>query len=283
MLTLDELADAGIGPRQAQRLAEAGFLHRLYDGVYAVGHRGLSLDGRRRAAVVACGARAVLSHRSAAAAWAFAEEDEERWHVSVPLGHHPRPPGVRVRQSRRLEPTALTVVRAVPITTPARTIIDLAGELSYEALERVVHDALVRRVTTVPQVLAEAAGLSGRRGTARLRRMLDDAGVGPTRSVLEQRFARLCTEAGLPAARRNVRVAGFEVDAVWVEERVVVELDGGQFHATPRAFERDRRRDAALAAAGYLVVRITWRRLAEEPAKVVAELRRTLAHRSERG
>jgi hypothetical protein len=283
VLSLAELADAGLGPRGAQHRADAGHLHRLFPGVYAVGHPGVSVDGWRRAATVACGADALLSHRSAAAAWGLCDDDPVRWHVTVPRRGLTAPRDVHLHFTRRLDRADLATLRAVPTTAVPRTLVDLAAVLEPEALERAVHQAAVLRLLDRRAMAGALERACGRRGVGRLRALVGETASGPIRSELERRFLTLCRRAAVPRPEVNARVrargARFEVDALWRDARVGVELDGAAFHLTRRAFEVDRRRDAVLAAAGYVVLRYTWRRISEEPEKVVGELRAVLAAR----
>jgi very-short-patch-repair endonuclease len=165
------------------------------------------------------------------------------------------------------------VLRGLAVTTPARTIIDLSDHRPRRELERAIDEAEYLRL--------DCTGLQplpGRRGSGRLARILADhaAGSTRTRSELEERFLLLCVEQRLPRPEVNARLHGFEVDFLWRAARLVVELDGHAAHGTRRSFEQDRVRDAELTLAGYVVIRLTWRRLTREPAVVAAQLRRAL-------
>jgi very-short-patch-repair endonuclease len=159
------------------------------------------------------------------------------------------------------------------ITAPVRTLVDLAPQLPPRALELAVNEAQVLGLVT-PQDLTAALG--GRPGAARLRAVLDDLPL-PTRSELERRMARLLRRAGLPLPRSQASVLRFTVDFLWERERVIVEVDGFGTHGTRMRFEDDRARDAALLAAGYRVLRFTWRQLTEQPELVVSRLAAVLA------
>jgi hypothetical protein len=284
VVTAGQLRALGLGSRGIQHRVGRGRLHRLYPGVFAVGHGALTLDGRRLAAVLACGPGAALSHRSAAAAWGLRDSATAGWDVSTPRQGARCATGIRLHTPRSLPRDEVELLRAVPVTSVARTLVDLAAVLSADALGRALHQAEVLRVLDVADVDAVLARSNGRRGTGRLRRALATPSPGTTRSALEERFLSLCRWAGLPAPRCNVHLATarglLEVDAVWPAAAVVVELDGVRVHDTARAFHADRRRDAALAAEGYVVVRLTWRRVTRERAEVAAELRRILAVRA---
>jgi len=264
VVTLAQLRELGLGPRAVQRRAEAGRLHRVHRVVYAVGHAAVSPDGRRLAAVLACGPGALLSHGSAAALWGFRPTAAARFDVTVPRSGRAAPAVIRLHRPRRLADGDRAVVRGIPLTSVARTLVDLARILLDDALARAVHEAEVLRLLDVAAIVDPPV---------RLRRALAQPG-GATRSELERRFARLCRDAGLPPPRINATLHGFEVDALWPEARLVVELDGAAAHLTRRAFEEDRRRDAVLAGHGYTVVRLTWRRLTEDGAAVAQLLSR---------
>jgi very-short-patch-repair endonuclease/predicted transcriptional regulator of viral defense system len=276
VVSLAQLEAVGLGARGAQQRATRGRLHRIHLGVYAVGHAVLGADGRRMAAVLACGPEAVLSHRSAAAAWGLRPSDRARHEVSTPQRGRRSLPGIEVHGVRTLAHDDVTELRGIPMTTVARTLVDLAAVLPTPALERALREAEVLRVLDARAVLAAARN---RRGTARLRRVLAEPDPGPTRSALEERFLALCRRRGLPPPRLNVLVGRLEVDALWPAERLIVELDGAAVHATRRAFDADRRRDAALVAAGYAVLRLTWLRVVYEADVVADEVRRALALR----
>lgn len=284
VFSLAELGVLGLGSRGAQHRAAAGRLHRLHAGVYAVMPPSLlSVRGRWRAAVLACGHGSVLSHRDAAALHGFRPSARARIDVTVPRSGRRSPGGVQLHRTRRLGAGEATVVDGIPVTTVARTLVDVAAVLDDDAIARAVNEAEVLRLLDVVAVEASLALANGCSGTAALRAAIAAPGAGSTRSELERRFAGLCRRAGLPLPRLNATVdVGdrlIEVDALWSRARFVVELDGADVHATRRAFHADRRRDAALASEGYVVVRLTWERVTSDAAAVGAELRRVLAHR----
>jgi very-short-patch-repair endonuclease len=278
-----QLRALGLGTRAVHHRAATGRLHRVHRGVYAVGHASLSLDARRMAAVLACGPVALLSHRSAAAAWGLRATSHARWDIATPRRGRRSLPGIELHEARGLAREDATTLRGIPITSVPRTLVDLAAVLPPGALERAVHEAEVLRLLDVTAVEAVLARSPGRRGTGRLRALVAKPSPGPTRSALEERFLGLCRRARLPAARLNAHVATaealIEVDVLWPRHRVIVELDGAAAHHTRRAFHDDRRRDAALAAEGYVVVRLTWQRVTRERGAVVDELRRLLVLR----
>ncbi len=260
------------------RLAR-GRLHEVHSGVYAAGHRLLSDQGRWMAAVLAGPPGTVLSHRSAAALWEIRPHRGGRAEVTHRRQIHGSP---GVLPHRALLPAdEITRVDGIPVTTVARTILDLAAVLDCAGVERALNEAEVRRLGGDLSLARLVGRYPGRRGVACVRRLLlERAPSALTRSELEERFLALIRDHGLPRPLVNAGLfAGgrwYEADCVWREQRLVVELDGRAFHATTSAFERDRARDRALQVAGWRVVRVTWRQLDSEPEAVVADLRRLL-------
>jgi hypothetical protein len=236
-----ELAGAGLSPRAARHRVRAGRLHRVHPGVFAVGHPVLGADGRRLAAVLACGPGAVLSHRSAAAAWGLRPTSRPRHEVTVPRTAGTGPAVVEAHRARRLSPDDVTVLRAVPIPSVARTLVDLAGVRAAHARERAVHEAEVRRLLDVRALDAAMARAPNRRGVGTLRAVLAEPDPGSTHAGLEERFLALCRRTGLPPPRCNVAVPLgdrlLEVDALWSRERVVSSSTAGAF-TTPRRRSR---------------------------------------------
>ena len=243
VVTTAQLAAAGLGPRAiAHRVAHRRLVRR-HRGVYQVGPTAAPLS-REMAAVLACGG--ALSHQSAAAVWGFGRRDEVV-HVTVEGDTARSRPGIRVHHTLSLD---AAVHDGLPLTGPARTLEDLERTLSTDEVERAREKAAILGL-----VLAD-----------------DDPYPEFTRSEAERRLRQLCKAAHLPAPRMNARVAGYEVDAFWPAQRLVVEIDGWRYHRTRQRFEADRRKDAALQAAGFRVVRITYRRLRDEPYSVTAQL-----------
>jgi very-short-patch-repair endonuclease len=240
--------------------------------VYAVGHLGLTVDSRRMAAVLACGRGALLSHRAAGALQALLPSSPQ-FDVTVPGGGRSRA-GIVVHRSRCLHDEDRDAVRGIPVTSVARTIVDLAEVLDEDRLAKAIREAEIRRtfdLVAIERVLARVAGRAGRhRLTKVLAAYRSDQHF--TRSVAERRFLELCERHDLPPPAMNTWVGGHEVDAYWEDVGVVVELDGHEVHGTREAFHRDRKRDRALAADRIRVVRVTWLDLRDE-ARLAKELR----------
>lgn len=265
-----QLLALGLGRRAIGHRVETGRLRPLYRGVYAVGHRAVSQDGRWMAALLASGPDAVLSHRSAAAMWGISVA-AARIEVTVP-GRRDARADTRLHTAR-LAPDEVQTVRRLDVTTPARTLIDLAAVVRADTLARAVREAEVRRLADATSLAELIERHRGRRGLAAVRRIVAAERLDViARSELEERFLAFAEEVGLPAPRANILIEGFEVDFAWREERLIVELDGFAYHGTRAAFERDRARDRRLQAAGWRVVRITWRQLRDERRAVAAEL-----------
>jgi very-short-patch-repair endonuclease len=259
---------------------ERGVLHVVHRGVYAPGHCLLTAEGRWMAAVLVCGSGAVLSHRSAGRLWRVLPSAAGWTEVTMPEGWRPRPGITRHRSLLPADETA--VVDGIPVTSVSRTLLDLAAVLSRRQLERALNEAEVLELTdrlSLPDLLER---YPRRRGSAALRALLGDGEAlrGITRSELEERFVSFIDAHGLPRPRLNadlaVRGRFFEVDCLWHEQRLIVELDGRASHGTGRAFERDRERDRLLLAEGWRVIRITWRQLRDDAPGVLADLRRLL-------
>ncbi len=268
LVTRRQLLGLGMGRGAIEDRIGRGQLRPVRRGVYAVGCRGTGQAARWMAAVLAAGPGAVLSHRSAAALWGLLPASATEPEVTRPTRIRSRP-GMRVHQSI-LQRDEVSVVDGIPVTSLARTLLDLAAVVSERLLEQAFNEAEVRRLTdrlSVPDLLARRPR---RAGASALRKILaaDAHSRGITRREMEARFASLLEGTDLPRPQRNadIAVAGrfFEVDCLWPAQRLIVELDGRAVHGTARAFERDRERDRLLLADGWRVVRITWRQLRDD-------------------
>jgi very-short-patch-repair endonuclease len=273
LLTRTQLVDAGLNRHTIAHRVKVGRLHVVHRGVYAVGFRSDAPLPRAMAAVLACGRGAVLSHGSAAALWGIQAAWPNRADTIAATEH--RLTGVRVHRSRSLAPQDRTTRLRIPTTTPVRTLIDLADTVDDRILARAVNEALVKRLLRREHLAARLASVHGRRAARRLSAFVDNPDA-PTRSVFEDAFLELVDRKGLPRPETNQRVGPYEVDMLWRAPRLIVELDGRAFHDHASAFERDRERDATLVAAGYRVVRVTWRRLADDPDREAKRLRALL-------
>lgn len=284
VVTRRQLARGGIGPGAIEHRAATGRLHRVHRGVYLVGHPTPAPHALDMAAVLACGHGGVRSHKSAGSAWSLLAHPDALVDVTIAGNRARRRPGIRVHRSRTLAPVDVRVRDGIPTTAPARTLLDLAETLSLRRLERALDEAIVRRLTRHAELVALIERSRGRRGAAPLRSLIDrQRGPALTRSEAEERLLELVRKAGLPAPRVNARVGAHEVDFLWPAERLIVEVDGYAFHSSRTAFERDRLRDAELQAAGFRVMRVTWRQLAAEPEALLVRLAWALVPRSTAG
>ena len=281
VVSLPQILAAGAGHGAVQRRVRAGRLHRLFPGVFAVGHPAVSPLGRHLAATLACGDDAVLSHRAAAhlhGVWTSRFAPPE---VTIPGTRRRGPAGIRAHRGR-LDPADVTTVDGIRVTTVARLLLDLAEGLAVAHLVAVVDRCQARRLYDPDAVRAVIGRGAGRRGLRTLTRALMI--VRPqdvlTRSELERRALRLLADAGIATPEVNEKLGRYEVDLLWRDRGLVVELDGREWHDTADAFERDRRRDADLMASGWRVMRLTWRQVVNEPRWVAGRLRAALAHRT---
>lgn len=259
VVSVGQLRSLGFDRDAIARRVQSGRLHRLYRGVYAVGHTIVPPRGRWLAAVLACGEGAVLSHRSAAAHWGIRPTAAARIDVTVP-----RTSGVRSTQAiavhRSRRPIERVVRDGIPVTTAGRTLADLATALPRRPLEKACEaaEALDLDVVVDP-------------GHPGAKRLADVARGETTRSPLEDEFLELCDRYEIPRPLVNHRVEGFTVDFCWLDRRLIVETDGRR-HRTRAAFERDRARDALLTAIGWRVMRFTTRQVRGDPATVAARV-----------
>jgi hypothetical protein len=269
LVTRAQLVALGASPRMIDAWIESGRLHRVHQGVYAVGHAAISVRGRARAALLAMGPAAVLSHHSAGVLWRILPEWPPIQHVTTTSRSGKRIPTLQVHRVRALPAQHLAERNGLRTTTVARTLIDLAEVLPADELRRAVNDAQVHRRVTRTQIERVVRECPGRRGIPALRAAL---GAGTTRSSLEDRFFALLKAAELPLPEINARVDRYEVDFLWRAERLIVETDGWGPHSTRRAFEHDRAKQNRLTLLGYVVLRITEERLTRSPFAVVAEV-----------
>lgn len=269
-----QLVAIGLGRGAIDRRLACGRLHPLHRGVYAVGHRAISRHGRWMAAVLAAGPGAVLSHHSAGALWGVRATTRTRIDVTTPRTLRARS-GIRPHCAV-LPPDEITTTDGIPTTTPARTILDLAGVLDRRQLERALNETEVLRLTSPTPLNTLIDRHPATRGTTNLR-ILSLNARSATRSELEARFLAFLDSHDLPHPETNVLIEGIEVDAAWRAQRVIVELDGYAFHGTRAAFESDRARDRRLTAKRWRVIRITWRDLHERPDELAAEIRALLS------
>lgn len=262
-----QLRAVGLSPSAIARRVQAGRLHPVHRGVYAVGYSTLTYERRWMAAALACGDGALISHRSAAMVWGLLKAEAGIIDVSV-RGHggNRQRTGIRLHRSRSLTPAMRTRRHNIPVTTPARTVADLRRIGTAQEVRRAIRQA-------------DALGLSiqgpnGIDATDQAETVRN--AVKRTRSELEWMFFELCREHLLPLPEINVRIGNLEVDFLWRAQRLVVETDGYQFHRGRQAFEDDHTRSLELKARGYEVLQFTYRQVVGEREQIVALLRSLL-------
>jgi very-short-patch-repair endonuclease len=267
-----QLREAGITESKIRRWVVDGYLQRVLPRVYAVGHAAPGTEADLVAALLYAGPGAMLSHATAAWWWGLIELPPAHIHVSTPR-RCPSPANLRVHGRRQLE---RTWNRRLPVTSVAQTLVDFAGQASPRRVKRALAEADFRRLLDFAAV--EAALGNGRAGSDKLRAALGAyrPDLAHTRSELEQRFVELCERGAIRRPQLNAIVCGLMVDALWPDQKVIVELDGRAGHGTEAQLQRDHERDLTLRAAGYTVLRYTWRQITREGELVLADLRRAL-------
>lgn len=268
VVTRGQLLALGFTSKAIRRRLESGRLHRVAQGVYVVGWPQLTREQRWMVAVRACGEGAALSHRSAAALWVIGSERPGVIDVSVRRRCEIRRSGLHARSRLSLDGAEITEREGIPVTTPVRTLIDLATELGPEALERAVNEADKRGHVDPESLRAALRSHPGEPGVRALRALLDRHSFRLSDSELEVHFGRLVAAAGLPLPLSKQIVNGFEVDFHWPDIGLVVETDGLRYHRTAAAQARDRLRDQVHTAAGLTPLRFTHHQVRYEPARV---------------
>jgi very-short-patch-repair endonuclease len=277
VLSLTELVECGLSHDAVEVRARNGLLHRMHRSVYAVGHPSLTLEGTFLAAVKACAPGAVLSHFSAAAHWDMVEWDARHPEVTV-VGTATRlHRGVRVHRTTALDRRDLTRHSGIPLTAPARTLLDLASVLEERPLRRAVRQAQSLRLVNLRQLVDVLERLGRyRRGVTKLARIVA-TGPAPTRSELEDTVLDLLLRGGLvhPDVNSALILQGRRVvpDFRWPEQQLVVEADGGAWHDHKLAREDDVERQALLEAHGERVLRVTWYQAIAQPTQTLARIR----------
>jgi very-short-patch-repair endonuclease len=280
LITTVQLEIAGVGRGAIASRRGRQTLHPVFRGVFLVGHD-IPLPGALElAGILAVGLPAFVSHRSAAALLGLLKHPPGQVEVTVPGRNCRSRRGLVVHKARVLEPRDCDEKCGIPITSPARTVVDYAVAAGAEALEWAIAEACGTRLTDESEILAATERVPNHAGVAQVRAILGQAG-GPkrTRSGGERAMLRLVRAARLPMPRTNYTVAGFSADFCWPEQRLIVEVDGYDFHSNRAAFERDHRRDIVHKSAGYEVLRFTARQLAEEPLYVAAVIASALDRR----
>lgn len=269
-----QLIDLGMSPSGSHRWVLDGRLHREHLGVYVVGHRAKGHLGRWMGGVLACGPDAVLSHHNAAAQLGLRPMSNAVIHVTTTRRRRPR--GIAVHRVRHLHPDDVTVHEDMPVTSVARTSLDMAETLALRQLIRVLEQSERLGLFDLNAIDALMTRSHGRRGVKPLNQALEAINGEPplTNSSWERDLLDFCDDYDIPRPELNVLVEGYLVDAFWRGPKVIVELDSWDHHRSRTAFEEDRERDCVLDLAGYPVLRITWRRMDTQPHAVARQIKR---------
>jgi hypothetical protein len=263
----------GLTDKQVRGLLAAGHLHRVHQGVYAVGRPPVVPLEWAAAAVLACGPGAALSHTAALALFELRKRWPKTVDVTLTTGDR-RPKGITVHRCRTLARRDLTIQRGILVTSAARALLDCAPTLKQN-LTSVVNAARHARLTNPAQIAELVSRNPTHPGAAPLNAIVGRT-RGPTRSDFEELFGDLCERYGLPTPAFNTIVGGYEVDAYFPDHRLIVELDSWEFYQDRSVFESDRERDAAHLAQGLPTVRITWERLKATPDREARRLAQIL-------
>lgn len=273
-----QLLAAGIVDRTIYSLVANSLLHRRHQAVYAVGHTAPAPLTAETEALLACGPHAVLSHQTAARMWGLIERSDPVVHVTIRGRYGPRPRGVRVHRTNRLTRGEVDLLEQLPVTSPARTLVDFAATADMRTLERALEEAMHEKLVNERKVRLAIAAARGRRGASRLKAILDGwREPGVTRSEAERRMRWLIRAAQLPEPKTNVPMHGVVADFYWPDLGVVIEVQSHKYHLTKAALERDTRKAARLTAAGLTVSYVTWLQMEREPYAVVARVAQVLA------
>jgi very-short-patch-repair endonuclease len=276
LVTTAQLLEVGLSRGAVKRRARRGLLRRLHRGVYLVGPT-TPPWAEELAALLACRADVLLSHRSATSLWGLTTHEGGPVEITA-VGRQPRPrPGLRIHRTTRLDADERREVHGIPVTSPGRTLLDLACVASPRVVEQALARAEREHLVDRAELREIPSRYRGRKGVPLLRSVLS-ASEGPvlTRSEAEARLLALVREAQLPTPEVNVRLQGYEVDFLWRMAGIAVEVDGYRHHSSLPSFEGDRRRATHLAALGIQVVPLTWRQIVEDGVATAVLLGKTL-------
>jgi hypothetical protein len=275
VVTRRQLLVLGFTSSAIEHRLQKGRLHEIGQGVYAVGRPELTRCGRWMAAVLACGEGAALSHRSAAALWEIGNEWGSRVDVSIRRKSDLRRAGIRIHARPSLPAKEITIREGIPVTTPVRTLIDVATELARNRLERAVNEADKRNLVDPESLRSALDDRAGQPGVRPLRALLDRHTFLLSDSDLESFFRPIAAQAGLPSPLGKQIVNGFEVDFHFPQLGLVIETDGWRYHRTPATQTKDAKRDQIHTASGLTPLRFSHYQVKYEPASVCNILART--------
>jgi very-short-patch-repair endonuclease len=281
VVAYSQLIAAGLSADAIRHRVQTARLHRVHPGVFAVGRPRLTQRGIWNAAVLSCGPGAVLSHESAASLLGLAPPGPGPV-VSIPRDRQLRRKGIRIHRVvfRRGDTGKFD---SIAVTSPIRTLLDLASIFPTRRLEAAVNEADRLGLIDPDSLRSELNSRGGQRGVPALRRLLDVRTFRLTDSELERRFLRLVEKAGLPIPETGVDLHGFKIDFLWRAEGLIVETDGLRYHRTATQQERDRLRDQTHTAAGLTTLRFTHSQVAREPGRVADLVGQILRPKLRRG
>jgi hypothetical protein len=268
VISTRQLRACGLGSTEVSRRVRGGRLHRVHRGVYAVGHPALTLTGRFVAAVHACGNAASLSHFACGAYWEFMRWEDRLIDVTVIGTTTRRVPGVRVHRSRSLDERDILRRDGMRVTSPARTLLDLAAVLPPKALRRAARQAQAERRVNIRQLAEILERSNGHRGVPALRAIIDDLLDLLDRAKIER-----------PEVNAPLHVGGRSItpDYLWRERRIAIEADSRRWHDDPLTHGNDTDKQAILEANDYRVLRITDHQIDNHPQQTLARIRAALA------
>jgi very-short-patch-repair endonuclease len=251
----------------------------MFTAVYAVAHSGPVELGRETAALLACRDGAVLSHRSAGALWGLCGPPSDRAvHVTMLGSGNQNRKGITVHRTKRLDRHDVRIHKGLPVTSPARTVLDLAAELARRELERALDEALATNITRRTQIIDAVNRLPGRHGATTLKTLLNPHRPSTrTRSHPEERLHQMIRQADLPEPEVNYQIGPYSIDFYWPEHQVAFEVDGYVYHAARTTFERDHRKDAYLKSRNIDTNRLTATQVEDEPLATIARITERLA------
>ena len=274
VITWEQLRYLGLGPGAIEHRVKRGLLHRLHPGVFCWGALIESPWMRARAALYACGHGSIVTHDAACGLMDVRPHPEGAIDITV-IGRRVRRAGVRGHNVAKIARADVRQIRGIPVSSPARALLEIAPRLTARELADAVEQAEVERLVTQCGIERTIERAGPRPGVAALRAVIEEPAF--TRSHAERRVVSLMRAARLPRPQFNARAEGYEVDALWRRERVVLEYDSYAFHLTKAALDRDRRKTAALQRARYVVLRTTWQELTQQSHALVARTAEALA------
>lgn len=273
--------DLGMTSRQLHDRLEAGLLVAVHQGVYRLAGAPRTGEQALLAACLAAGSGAVASHRSAGVLWSLRGVEAAAPEISVPGSRRPELRGVRVHRTNRLEPIDVSRRLRIPVTTPARTLLDLGAVAPAEVVESALEDALMRRLVGFELLnrTIERLGGPGRSGAGVVRALVEerDPATAPTQSRLEDELLRVLRRGGVPEPVRQYRVAGVLLDAAYPDIRLGIEADSRIWHGGRLDVQRNSAKANVLVAHGWRVLHFTWGDVRRRAATVVSAVARELA------